>query len=50
MRKIYGSIAKGTVRRGRPWKRWIDAVNELLRARDISKDDAIYESINGAYI
>lgn len=40
VKSICSSMVKGTRRRGRLQKRWIDSVRESIRARDISCKDA----------
>lgn len=42
LKRIHGTVvqSRGTRRRGRPQKRWVDVVSKLYRARGISDEDA----------
>lgn len=40
VKKIYSSTAGSTRRRSRLQKRWIDAVRDMIKAWDISDEDA----------
>lgn len=39
VKKIHCSKSKGKIQKGGPWKRWTDAMSELLIVRGISDKD-----------
>lgn len=41
-KNIKSTVAEGSRRQSRPQKRWMDAMKDLMRARDIFDEDAIH--------